>query len=92
MLRVLDETEDSKVDDILRRSFLKIRVGINITKGLPTDFSLEREELPPLWIFFKYERLPDSYYFNCGIIGHVKKICKNSTSMAYWDATKKYSP
>ncbi|RYR42913.1 hypothetical protein Ahy_A08g039346 [Arachis hypogaea] len=38
MLGVLAEAEDPKVNGILRRSFLRIRVSINITKALPTDF------------------------------------------------------
>ncbi|RYR49362.1 hypothetical protein Ahy_A07g035841 [Arachis hypogaea] len=61
MLGVLVEDEDPKVNGVLRISFLRIRVSINITKALPTGFWLEREEMPPLWVFFKYERLPDSY-------------------------------
>ncbi|RYR27025.1 hypothetical protein Ahy_B02g061350 [Arachis hypogaea] len=90
---VLAEAEDPKVDGVLRRSYLRIRVSINITKALPTGFWLDREEMPPLWVFFKYERLPDSYYFNCGILGHEKKSCKNPTAMACWDPSKKkYSP
>ncbi|RYR23048.1 hypothetical protein Ahy_B03g068324 [Arachis hypogaea] len=69
------------------------RVSINITKALPTGFWLDREELPPLWVFFRYERLPDSYCFNCRILGHEKKTCKNPTAMASWDPTKKrYKP
>ncbi|RYQ79890.1 hypothetical protein Ahy_Scaffold1g106660 isoform C [Arachis hypogaea] len=93
MLGVLAEVEDPKVDGVLRRSYLRIRVSINITKALPTGFWLDREEIPPLWVFFKYERLPDSYCFNCGILGHEKKSCKNPTAMACWDPSKKkYSP
>ncbi|RYQ79362.1 hypothetical protein Ahy_Scaffold6g108100 [Arachis hypogaea] len=88
MLGVLAEAEDPKVDGILRRPYLRIRVSINITKDLPTGFWLDREEMLPLWVFFKYERLPDSYCFNCGILGHEKKTCKNPT-----DPTKnKHSP
>ncbi|RYR37152.1 hypothetical protein Ahy_A09g042084 [Arachis hypogaea] len=83
MLGVLAEAKDPKVDGILRRSYLKIRVSINITKVLPTSFYLDREEMQPLWIFFKYESLLNSYCFNCGILGHEKKICKNPTAMTY---------
>ncbi|RYR10998.1 hypothetical protein Ahy_B05g079491 [Arachis hypogaea] len=86
---ILAEAEDPKVDGILRRSYLRIRVSINITKALPTGFWLDREEMPPLWVFFKYERLPDSYCFNFGILGHKKKSCKNPTAMACWDPSKK---
>ncbi|XP_072067058.1 uncharacterized protein [Arachis hypogaea] len=93
MLGVLAEAEDPKMDGILRKSYLRIRVSIDITKALPTGFWLDREELPPLWVFFRYERLPDSYCFNCVILGHEKKTCKNPTAMACWDQTKKkYAP
>ncbi|RYQ82931.1 hypothetical protein Ahy_B10g101521 [Arachis hypogaea] len=93
MLGVLVEAEEPKTDGVLRRTYLRIRVSINITKALPTGFWLDRENLPPLWVFFKYERLPDSYCFNCGILGHEKKTCKNPTAMACWDPTKKkYAP
>ncbi|RYR00403.1 hypothetical protein Ahy_B07g088525 [Arachis hypogaea] len=93
MLGVLVEAEEPKTDGVLRRTYLRIRVSINITKALPVGFWLDRENLPPLWIFFKYERLPDSYCFNCGILGHEKKTCKNPTAMACWDPTKKkYAP
>ncbi|RYR04148.1 hypothetical protein Ahy_B06g083733 [Arachis hypogaea] len=71
MLKVLAEAEDPKVDGVLRRSFLRIRVSINITKTLSTD----------------------NYCFNCEILGHEKKTCKNPTAMTCWDPTKKkYSP
>ncbi|RYR54973.1 hypothetical protein Ahy_A06g030227 [Arachis hypogaea] len=83
------EAEDPKVDGILKRPYLRIRISINITKALPIGFWLDREKMPPLWVFFKYERLPDSYYFNCGILGMKKKTCKNPTAMACWDPTKK---
>ncbi|RYR35234.1 uncharacterized protein At4g02000-like [Arachis hypogaea] len=93
MLGVLVEAEEPKTDGVLKRPYLRIRVSINITKALPTGFWLDRENIPPLWIFFKYERLLDSYCFNCGILGHEKKSCKNPTAMACWDPTKKkYAP
>ncbi|RYR72102.1 hypothetical protein Ahy_A02g006306 [Arachis hypogaea] len=93
MLGVLAEVEDPKMDGVLRRPYLRIRISIDITKALPTGFWLDREELPPLWVFFRYERLPESYYFNCGILGYEKKTCKYPIAMACWDTTKrKYSP
>ncbi|RYR59680.1 hypothetical protein Ahy_A05g025598 [Arachis hypogaea] len=92
MLGVVAEVENPKVDGVLRRSFLRIRVGINITKAPPTGFWLAREKSSNLWVYFQYERLPECYCYNCGIIGHEKKNCKNQTAMAVWDLTKpKYS-
>ncbi|XP_015957781.1 uncharacterized protein LOC107481938 [Arachis duranensis] len=54
MLGVLAEAEDPKMDGILRKSYLRIRVSIDITKALPRGFWLDREELPPLWVFFRF--------------------------------------
>ncbi|RYR47062.1 hypothetical protein Ahy_A07g032975 [Arachis hypogaea] len=88
MLGVVAEVENQKVDGVLRRSFLRIRVGINITKALPTRFWLAREKSSNLWVYFQYERLPKCYCYNCGIIRHEKKSCKNPTTMAVWDPTK----
>ncbi|RYR56981.1 hypothetical protein Ahy_A05g022721 isoform B [Arachis hypogaea] len=88
MLGVVAEVEDPKVDGVLRRPFLRIRVGINISKALPTGFWLAREKSSNLWVYFQYKRLPDCYCYNCGIIGHEKKSCKNPTAMAVWDSTK----
>ncbi|RYR78812.1 hypothetical protein Ahy_A01g003671 [Arachis hypogaea] len=53
---------------------------------------MDRNNLPNLWIRFKYERLQDCYCLNCGIIGHNKKECKNPTAMACWNPREpKYS-
>ncbi|RYR71937.1 hypothetical protein Ahy_A02g006147 [Arachis hypogaea] len=38
MLGVLAEAEDPKVDGVLRRPYMRIRVSIKITKALPTGF------------------------------------------------------
>ncbi|RYR35422.1 hypothetical protein Ahy_A10g050571 [Arachis hypogaea] len=48
MLGVLAEAEDPLVEGILRRSFLRVRVGINIKKPLPTGFFMDRENQSPL--------------------------------------------
>ncbi|RYR51691.1 hypothetical protein Ahy_A06g026670 [Arachis hypogaea] len=88
MLGVVVEIENPKVDGVFRRSFLRIRVGINITKALPTEFWLAREKSSNLWVYFYYERLPECYCYICGIIEHEKKNCKNQIAMAVWDPTK----
>ncbi|RYR63324.1 hypothetical protein Ahy_A04g021132 [Arachis hypogaea] len=92
IMEIVAEVENMLVDGILRRSFLRIKVGRDITKALPTEFCLFREKMPKTWVFFRYERLPDCYCFKCGIIGHKKKNCSKLTAMACWDPTKpKYS-
>ncbi|KAL4396950.1 hypothetical protein AHAS_Ahas01G0143100 [Arachis hypogaea] len=40
------ETEDPRRSNILERSFLRVKVALNITRPLPTGFWLAREDLP----------------------------------------------
>uniref|UniRef100_A0A2N9FI54 Uncharacterized protein n=1 Tax=Fagus sylvatica TaxID=28930 RepID=A0A2N9FI54_FAGSY len=37
--------------------FVRVRVGFEINRPLPTGFPLDRGQLPALWIPFKFERL-----------------------------------
>ncbi|XP_072087137.1 uncharacterized protein [Arachis hypogaea] len=52
MLGVVAEVENPKVDGVLRRSFLRIIVSINIQKALPTGFWLAKEKSSNLWVYF----------------------------------------
>ncbi|KAI8032207.1 hypothetical protein LOK49_LG01G03075 [Camellia lanceoleosa] len=65
---------------LLARSFLRLRVEINVTAPLPKGFMLKRQtahslELKDTWVEFKYERLSD-FCYDCGRIGHEKSSCK----------------
>ncbi|RYR01671.1 hypothetical protein Ahy_B06g080540 [Arachis hypogaea] len=87
------ETKNPRLNNILRRTFLRVKVTLNITKPLPTGFWLATKNHQTLWVDFKYERIQDSYCLNCGILCHSKKECKNSMAMASWDPTKpRYGP
>lgn len=55
--------------------FFRVRVQINITKPLHYD-TLLNQEGTPIWIPFKYERLPN-FCFNCGVILHTSIGCNN---------------
>ncbi|KAL4380483.1 hypothetical protein AHAS_Ahas04G0038000 [Arachis hypogaea] len=81
----LIEVEDAKVNNVIVRSFLRMTVAVNVIKLLPTRFWLDREELPQVWIHFKYERLLECYYLNCGRISHRRKECKEERAMAIWN-------
>ncbi|KAI8003954.1 hypothetical protein LOK49_LG08G02622 [Camellia lanceoleosa] len=64
----------------LFRSFLIIRVKVNVTLPLLRRFKLQRQikgltEIKEIWVSFKYERLAD-FCYNCGRIGHDKDSCK----------------
>ncbi|XP_028122322.1 uncharacterized protein LOC114319496 [Camellia sinensis] len=65
---------------LLARSFLRLRVEINVTAPLPKGFMLKRQtahssKLKDTWVEFKYERLSD-FCYDCGRIGHKKPACK----------------
>lgn len=56
--------------------FLRVRVSVDITKPLLPS-SLINPSRKPLWVAFKYERLPN-FCFRCGIIKHSNSRCPNS--------------
>lgn len=62
---------------LLHRSFLRVRVEIELSQPLPRGFWLRKktEEGRDLWISYKYEKLSD-YCYACGRIGHENKDCK----------------
>ncbi|KAI8021569.1 hypothetical protein LOK49_LG03G01640 [Camellia lanceoleosa] len=65
---------------LLYRSFLRVRVEIDVTQPLPRGFRLhhgypDQANTPETWINFKFEKLSD-YCFDCGQIGHDRRVCK----------------
>lgn len=62
---------------LLQRSFLRVRVEVNLTQPLPKGFWLRRKNPTSndLWIAYKYERLSD-FCYACGRIGHENNNCK----------------
>ncbi|KAJ1392784.1 Ribonuclease H-like superfamily [Sesbania bispinosa] len=60
VLRVKNPT----IDGHLLRSFIRIRILININHPLITGCWVPRKNLPKAWISFKYEQLMD-YCYNC---------------------------
>ncbi|RYQ97023.1 hypothetical protein Ahy_B08g092995 [Arachis hypogaea] len=68
-------------------------VTLNVTKPLPTDFWLARDNFHDIWVDLKYERIQDSYCLNCGVLGHNKRECTSPMATACWDSTKpRYAP
>lgn len=57
------------------RSYLRIRVAIDILRPLKSKMRIKKAGGDWLWIQFKYERLP-SFCFFCGLIGHSEKFCE----------------
>ncbi|KAH7843328.1 hypothetical protein Vadar_015228 [Vaccinium darrowii] len=62
---------------LLNRSFLRVRVGINLELPLPKGFWLRRttNSGTDRWIWYKYEKLAD-FCYACGRIGHDNKGCR----------------
>ncbi|KAF7114636.1 hypothetical protein RHSIM_RhsimUnG0081100 [Rhododendron simsii] len=62
---------------LLYRSFLRVRVEIDVNKALPKGFWLRRkkESDEDLWISYRYEKLPD-FCYACGRVGHDNRGCK----------------
>ncbi|RYR64948.1 hypothetical protein Ahy_A03g010968 [Arachis hypogaea] len=85
---VVIEMENPRLNNILQRTFFRVEVTLNITKPLSTGFWLAIENHQTFWVYFKYERIQDSYYLNYGILGHSKKECKNPMATASWDSMK----
>ncbi|OMO52011.1 reverse transcriptase [Corchorus capsularis] len=58
----------------LGRSFLRIRLGIEVCKPLVPGFWVPRRNKEKVWAMVRYEKLVD-FCFTCGKLGHVEKQC-----------------
>lgn len=56
------------------KSFLRVRVLLDITKPLRRKLKMKKEGGSWFWVEFKYERLPN-FCFLCGLIGHTEHFC-----------------
>ncbi|RYR45337.1 hypothetical protein Ahy_A07g031175 [Arachis hypogaea] len=66
--------EDPFVEGNMLRSFLRVRVEINVQVPLKTGFWFKRDDGSHSWADFKYEKLY-GYCYKCGRIGHDKRAC-----------------
>lgn len=53
---------------------VRIKVRVSIAKPLKKGVKVEQRNNLPVWIPFKYERLP-TFCYVCGMLGHMKKEC-----------------
>jgi len=56
------------------KSFIRIRVRININTPLVSQMRVRKNGGDWSWINFRYERLP-TFCFTCGLIGHSENYC-----------------
>ncbi|KAM7473735.1 hypothetical protein LguiB_020978 [Lonicera macranthoides] len=59
----------------LWRTYMRIRVSINISKSLRRKMQIKKVGQEEAWVNFKYEKLPNFCFF-CGVIGHAEKFCQ----------------
>ncbi|KAI8024636.1 Uncharacterized protein LOK49_LG02G00834 [Camellia lanceoleosa] len=60
---------------------MRIRVAIDVRKPLRWGMKLSLSLTDPIWVDFKYERLPIFCYF-CGLLGHTDRDCDAKLSSA----------
>lgn len=58
----------------IKQTYIRLKVEHKIAYPLPSGFDQERENMPSLWIQFKYERISD-FCYNCGRLGHTNYGC-----------------
>ncbi|KAF7825476.1 TMV resistance protein N-like [Senna tora] len=67
--------ENLVVNGRLIRNFARARILINLDLPLVAGLLVPRPGLPSIWISVRYEKL-SQFCYNCGVIGHEAKACK----------------
>ena len=74
--------------ELIGGDFLQIRVNVEITKPLCRGRKVLLETGREIWVSFKYEKIPNFYYW-CGFVSHDDKDCsKWLASKGTLDITK----
>lgn len=68
---------DDQNEEVFCGQFVRIKIRLDVSKPILPGLFLRREDRNPVWIAFKYEKLP-IMCFKCGLIGHDFKMCKVS--------------
>lgn len=66
---------DAKNSPGLWRSFMRLRILLDVRKPLLRSKKLRKEGGAPVTVAFKYEKL-GSFYYLCGLIGHNDATCR----------------
>ena len=75
------EVEEPVVEGRILRSFLRMRVTIDIRQPLATGLWAPRKDTNLVCIWLKYEKLQECY-FQCGRIGYEARQCKEKKAMS----------
>jgi hypothetical protein len=59
-----------------KKLIIKIKVAINVHNPITSGIHVGNPTDGTCWIDFRYEKLPQ-VCFNCGLLGHGDKLCKN---------------
>jgi hypothetical protein len=82
---------DAKNNSNYLRSYMRIRVLLDVTKPLKRQKKIKRPGGEASYIKFKYERLSNFCYF-CGMLGHIEDYCEKLYAIAEDDGTRLWGP
>ncbi|KAM7476675.1 hypothetical protein LguiB_023918 [Lonicera macranthoides] len=75
MVGTFIEIDEDTIANPTRGLFVRVKIEIDVREPLKRGFKMNRQNSDPLWIPFRYERLP-IFCYGCGRIGHEKETCK----------------
>lgn len=67
--------QKNESDNTYGGEFQKFRIELDTSNPITPGFFLERQGRKPVWVQFKYGKLPP-YYYNCGRMSHDLKFCQ----------------
>lgn len=82
---------DDKNNSNYLRTYMKIRVLLDVTKPLKRQKKIKRQGEEATFIKFKYERLGNFCYY-CGCLGHIEDYCEKLYSNESDDGTRLWGP
>jgi len=82
---------DAKNNSNHLRSYMRIRVLLDVTKPLKRQKKIKKPGGDSGYIRFKYERLGNYCYF-CGMLGHIEDFCEKLYDLQEDDGTRLWGP